>query len=90
MTPLNPIRNDANAYIKVFWDLGENALFGQKNMFLACFEGLTHFSYSSRTDDNSLIEFLVIQLYTYSALCILSQRYEFLVFYVKLPIFHAT
>ena len=48
-------------------------------MFLACYEASTHFSFSIRIDDNFLIKiYMVIQLHTYSGLCILSQKCEFL------------
>ena len=35
-------------------------------------------------------QFLVIQVHSYYCLCILSQKHEFSVFLVKIPIFHVT
>ena len=42
---LNPNPNDASAYmLSVLTFESKKYIFGQKNMFLACFEAFTHFS----------------------------------------------
>ena len=57
-------------------------------MFLACCEAFTHFSLSIRIDNNFLViisgdstTYLLLSVY-------LSQKCEFSVFLVKMPIFH--
>ena len=59
-------------------------------MFLACCEVFTHFSFSIRIDNNFLIIIAgdSIQQHIYCCLCILSQKCEFSVFLVKMPIRH--
>ena len=52
---LNPNPNDASAYMLSVLRFGwKNAVFGQKNMFLACFKAFTLFSLSMRIDNNFL------------------------------------
>ena len=71
-----------------FWDLGEKSHFWCKNMFLACFEAFVHFLFGFVLIITFWLKFMVIQLHTYCCLCILSQKCEFSVFLVKVPIFH--
>ena len=72
---LNPNPNDASVYMLSVLIFGwKSAIFGQKNMFLACFKTFILFSLSMRIDNSFPITFLVIQLHTYCSLCILSQK----------------
>ena len=59
-----------------------------KNTFLTCFEAFTHFSLSIHIDYNFLIKISGDSLHTYHGMCVWSQKCEFSVFLVKMPIFH--